>query len=158
MGAAIWKFEVPLEDFSRVDLPCGAQILSVQVQDGTPKMWALVPDTEAEVLELLALDGCIDAIKDAVDTGAIKVSAAAKVAKRSEEDQAAWLAARSTPKAPRAKSDAARPMPPAKVAKLAKEIGKVPSLAPLAALLLGTVRPGDITDPDLRAFGDGGAA
>lgn len=119
--------------------------------------------TEAEVLELLALDGCIDAVKDSVDAGHVPAKAAIKLAKMSEEKQAEWIADKLAPKAPRAKSDAARPMPPAKVAKLAKEIGKVPAWAPLAALLLGTVRPGDIHDPDLRAaclraFGDGGAA
>jgi hypothetical protein len=43
---AIWKYNVALTDEFTVTMPVGASsILSVQVQDGQPRMWALVsPD------------------------------------------------------------------------------------------------------------------
>ena len=42
----VFKYEVPISDFATVDMPQGAKILSLQVQHGTPTIWALV-DPEA---------------------------------------------------------------------------------------------------------------
>lgn len=43
----IWKFSSPVTDEFTVAMPKGAEILSVQVQAGVPRMWALVdPDAE----------------------------------------------------------------------------------------------------------------
>ena len=41
----IWKFPFPLGDAVTVRIPAGARLLSAQVQNGTPCVWALVqPD------------------------------------------------------------------------------------------------------------------
>ena len=44
---AVWKFPAPVDDQVKIDLPLGAEILSVQVQRGEPCIWALC-DTEAK--------------------------------------------------------------------------------------------------------------
>jgi hypothetical protein len=43
---AVFKYPIPLLDNFELDLPVGAQPLSVDVQYGKPQMWALV-DTSA---------------------------------------------------------------------------------------------------------------
>jgi hypothetical protein len=41
----VYKYEVPLADDFAIEMPMGAQILSFQVQNGGPVLWALVdPD------------------------------------------------------------------------------------------------------------------
>ncbi len=43
----IWKFPIKTTDVQFLDIPRGAQILSVQVQAGQPCIWALVnPDAD----------------------------------------------------------------------------------------------------------------
>jgi hypothetical protein len=42
----IWKFQVPVTDIVSVQMPAGAEILTVQVQDGAC-VWAMV-DTDAK--------------------------------------------------------------------------------------------------------------
>jgi len=42
---AIYKYLVPIKDVFTVDMPDGAAVLSVQVQFGEPKMWALVDNS-----------------------------------------------------------------------------------------------------------------
>jgi len=44
---AIWKFEIITTDSLRVEIPLGAKILTVQVQNGIPCLWCLV-DVEKE--------------------------------------------------------------------------------------------------------------
>ena len=43
---SIWKFGLEVTDEQTVEMPVGAKPLSVQVQHGTPCLWALV-DTKA---------------------------------------------------------------------------------------------------------------
>ncbi len=43
----IWKFPLEVTDEQTVQIPNGAQLLSVQTQHATPCLWALV-DPEAE--------------------------------------------------------------------------------------------------------------
>lgn len=38
----IYKYPVRIDDVQTIDLPQGAQVLSVQVQDGSPYIWACV--------------------------------------------------------------------------------------------------------------------
>lgn len=45
----IWKFPFTVSDEVRVDMPARAQVLSVQLQNGQPTMWALV-DPEARLV------------------------------------------------------------------------------------------------------------
>ena len=42
MRKTIWKYDVPMEDYFEIDMPKDAQILTVQTQNGEPKLWALV--------------------------------------------------------------------------------------------------------------------
>ncbi len=45
----VYKYPVKIDDIQSIDLPQGAQILSVQVQDGNPYIWACVnPSEESE--------------------------------------------------------------------------------------------------------------
>ena len=46
MGTQVWKYELEVVDTQWLELPRGANILSVDVQHGTPCLWAQV-DTEA---------------------------------------------------------------------------------------------------------------
>lgn len=38
----IWKYPLKLQDHQSVDMPLGAEILTVQFQDGIPCLWAKV--------------------------------------------------------------------------------------------------------------------
>lgn len=44
----VWKYPVPRLDSMEVQMPAGAQILTVQVQGVTPVMWALVDPSAAK--------------------------------------------------------------------------------------------------------------
>lgn len=38
----VWKFPLALTDYQQIDMPAGSEILTVQVQDGRPCLWAKV--------------------------------------------------------------------------------------------------------------------
>ena len=42
----IWKWTLAVKDEQIIDLPMGAKILSVQMQAGLPRLWALVNEHE----------------------------------------------------------------------------------------------------------------
>lgn len=42
MKKTIWKFEFAIDDNILIEMPEGAEILSVQIQKGIPCIWALV--------------------------------------------------------------------------------------------------------------------
>ena len=44
----IFKYELQTIPFQRIEMPKGAQILSIQNQNSNPRLWALV-DTDADV-------------------------------------------------------------------------------------------------------------
>ncbi len=47
MSKTIWKYELQMKDQQTIEMPKGAELLSVQVQFGIPVLWALVnPDAE----------------------------------------------------------------------------------------------------------------
>lgn len=49
MKKTIWKFELETRDDQEIKMPIGAQVLTVQMQFGTPCLWALVdPNKEKE--------------------------------------------------------------------------------------------------------------
>ena len=49
MKKTIWKFELEIGDNQKLEMPIGAEILSVQTQNETPCLWALVdPDADQE--------------------------------------------------------------------------------------------------------------
>lgn len=43
---AVYKYPLPVKDSFLVEMPAGAQILSVQAQGETPTLWALVDPRE----------------------------------------------------------------------------------------------------------------
>ena len=48
--STIWKFQFDIVNPLSISMPSGAQILSVQDQDGVPCMWAMVnPEKAAEM-------------------------------------------------------------------------------------------------------------
>lgn len=51
MDKTIWKFPLKSEDYQRIKMPFGAEILSVQTQNETPCIWALVNPQENEIEE-----------------------------------------------------------------------------------------------------------
>lgn len=56
MSKVVWKFPVPVSDSFELDLPIGAEVLTVQVQRGEPQLWALVdPDAPKEKLRFRIL-------------------------------------------------------------------------------------------------------
>ena len=50
MARVIWKFPISTTDIQSVDMPKGAEILTVQNQNDTPCIWALV-DSENETVK-----------------------------------------------------------------------------------------------------------
>ena len=38
----IWKYDVPISERFEIEMPYGAKILSFQMQNGAPRIWALV--------------------------------------------------------------------------------------------------------------------
>ena len=45
----VFKYQVPLRDYFKLALPKGARVLTVDVQNGHPQLWALVnPDHKTE--------------------------------------------------------------------------------------------------------------
>lgn len=43
----IWKYEIAIADEQVIQMPGGAEILTVQVQHGTPCIWAIVDSDNA---------------------------------------------------------------------------------------------------------------
>lgn len=52
----IWKFPLTLTDVQEIILPAGARLLTVQLQDNVPCLWALVNDyiglTQVRTIEI----------------------------------------------------------------------------------------------------------
>lgn len=46
----IWKYQFSILDYFILSMPEGAEILSVQVQDGIPVLWALVDTNKAPMV------------------------------------------------------------------------------------------------------------
>lgn len=49
MSKTIWKYPLTISKLQEIDMPKGAEILTAQMQDDEPVLWALVdPDQEKE--------------------------------------------------------------------------------------------------------------
>lgn len=44
MPHRIFKYDIPVQDEFSIAMPTGAEILSVKVQNGVPRLWAIVDD------------------------------------------------------------------------------------------------------------------
>lgn len=54
----IWKFQIgELADVVEIDMPKGAQILTIQMQHGNPCIWAVVDPLEKSVRRGIAIHG-----------------------------------------------------------------------------------------------------
>lgn len=42
MMQTIWKFPVPMQDLFSLEMPANARILCIQIQHGSPQLWAAV--------------------------------------------------------------------------------------------------------------------
>lgn len=51
MGQTIYKYELAVIDSQSIYMPKGAEILTVQVQNGRPMIWALVTPSQGRVKE-----------------------------------------------------------------------------------------------------------
>lgn len=50
MKQTIWKYPPDVKDTQAISMPIGAQIITMQVQDGMPNIWALVdPEAKTEL-------------------------------------------------------------------------------------------------------------
>lgn len=38
----IWKFPLELKEWQALDMPIGSEVLTLQVQEGTPTLWVMV--------------------------------------------------------------------------------------------------------------------
>ena len=47
MNKTIWKFNLKTIDTQIIEMPAGADVLTVQVQNGTPCLWAMVDPGES---------------------------------------------------------------------------------------------------------------
>lgn len=53
----IWKYKIDVTDRQMIEMPCGAELLSVGVQDGHPVLWALVNPTHYQPYRVLRIYG-----------------------------------------------------------------------------------------------------
>lgn len=53
----IFKYPVRIQDEFSIEMPCGSSILSVQIQNGAPQLWALVEVGAPLVRRKLAIRG-----------------------------------------------------------------------------------------------------
>lgn len=42
MSKTIWKFDIPFQDEFTLQMPMGAELLTIQTQHNFPKIWAIV--------------------------------------------------------------------------------------------------------------------
>ena len=57
MNKTIWKFELKTTDTQKLEMPVGAEILTVQAQNERPCLWALVDPTEKKETRLFDIFG-----------------------------------------------------------------------------------------------------
>jgi len=64
----VWKFNLPVHDRSRIEMPKGAQVLHVDCQEpATIQLWALV-DSDAEYIErFFRVAGTGHSLSDRID-------------------------------------------------------------------------------------------
>ncbi len=72
--AAVWKFQIPIEDSFSLEMPIDAELLHVAIQDRQPCLWALVEPqcaTETRHFELRGTGHELDT--DRADTHCVHV-------------------------------------------------------------------------------------
>ena len=62
----IWKYPIVTTDFQEVEIPQGAKVLTVQMQEGNPCLWALVDPNAEKQKRVIAVHGTGHPVPDAV--------------------------------------------------------------------------------------------
>jgi len=57
MKKVIWKYQLIVTDRQEIKMPAGAEILTVQTQDGRPCLWALVAPNKTETTRIIETFG-----------------------------------------------------------------------------------------------------
>lgn len=57
MDKTIWKFELEVTDNQVIEMPIGSELLTVQVQNGKPCLWALVNPTKNKEKRFIEMFG-----------------------------------------------------------------------------------------------------
>lgn len=60
----VYRYPIPLTDSFSLDLPAGAEILSIQAQHGEPQLWALVNPSAPTETRVFRLAGTGEAIRE----------------------------------------------------------------------------------------------
>ncbi len=60
MKKQIWKYQLDITDVQRIGMPIGAEILTAQIQDGFPVLWALVDPESKEEYRLIEVLGTLN--------------------------------------------------------------------------------------------------
>lgn len=63
---AIWKYTLRLQDEQEVDIPEGAVLLDVQMQNAQPQLWALVSPQKERVSRIIKIHGTGHILPDSV--------------------------------------------------------------------------------------------
>ena len=67
MGKVIWKYPVPVTDLFEVEMPIGAEVITVQMQGGAPYMWALVDSNRELETRFFRVAGTGNPLPDTMD-------------------------------------------------------------------------------------------
>jgi hypothetical protein len=65
----IWKWTLQVTDLQQVQMPRGAQVLSVQMQGGAPQLWALVDEKASTEPRTFATYGTGNPMPEVADYG-----------------------------------------------------------------------------------------
>ena len=60
----IWKWDLRIDDLQIIDMPLGAEILTVQTQGGQPRLWAACDETAPLRPRRIAMYGTGEPIND----------------------------------------------------------------------------------------------
>ena len=65
MTTVVWKYDLQVTDVQQIAMPVMAKLLCVQIQDGTPRLWALVnPDAVIKEHRTIVTLGIGHSVKD----------------------------------------------------------------------------------------------
>lgn len=67
----VWKYPIKMSDWFDVEMPCGAEVVSVGVQNGQPVMWAIVDDSKERVNVRFRLAGTGHPLQDVEEHKAV---------------------------------------------------------------------------------------
>ena len=63
----IWKYQIQTTDYQDIEMPIEAQILTVQVQNGEPCLWALIDPDQKRGIRQIRIIGTGHIIDNSID-------------------------------------------------------------------------------------------